>query len=335
MNHLKKGVIATLVFFVLYLFVMAVPGNQENKKGRNLNVDDTYNEIRNAPLPYDYEEQVVEFYNEGMRLEGTLMVPKISKKCPIVITLNGFVGDRHEEPIPDANETVYQRLCKVLAGHGIASLRLDCRGYGASDGEFSMVRFTSQVSDVRAAVEFIGRKLRRVVDFKSIGLLGFSQGGLVSAVSASMEERVDSVVLWSPPATPPICYEGLLTKNGVKQGLALAEGESISLGLYLDDIYLGWDVTLGRGFFQDLFLVNPVAAIRDYKNPLMVISGLQDNIVWPQPQQSQVFLDNHEGPEKLVEIDADHEFDYWDGPVAEKLTDAIYWSTAWFILTLM
>ncbi len=334
MSLIKKAVIFTFLIFSLCAIGPGAAGEKESRKGRDLHVEDTYNEIRNAPLMYDLEERIIEFTNEGMRLEGTLTVPKTSKRCPIVITLNGFVGNRDEEPIPDANETVYQRLCRVLAGHGIASLRLDCRGYGASDGEFSMVTFSTQVSDVLAAIEFIGRKLRRSVDFKSIGILGFSQGGLVASVSASREDRVDSVVLWSPPASPPIAYEGLLTKQGVKDGLALAEGETITLGLYLDDVYLQWDVTLGRGFFQDLFLVDPVAAIRDYKNPLMVVSGKQDNIVWPQPHQSRIFLDNHDGTEKLVEIDADHEFDYWDGPAAEKLTDAIYWSVAWFILTL-
>jgi pimeloyl-ACP methyl ester carboxylesterase len=334
MSQGKRGFLFTVLCLFLLTLVMGVNGETKKRRGRSYDVDGVYNEIRNAPLMYEYTERNIEFYNEGMRLEGSLMAPKISKKCPIVITINGFIGDRHEEPIPGAGETVYQRLCKILAGHGIASLRLDCRGYGASDGEFNMVHFSSQVSDVLAAVEFISRSLRREVDFKSIGILGFSQGGLVTSVSASKEERVDSIVLWSPPAAPPITYEGLLTKQGILQGLALAEGESIDLGLYLDGVYLEWDVNLGRNFFQDLFLINPVAAIKDYENPMMVVSGLKDNIVWPQPHQSQIFLDNHDGPEKLVQIDADHEFDYWDGPDAVKLTDAIYWSVAWFVATL-
>lgn len=334
MSNKKKGIILAVLLVFSLASVLAAGAEKDKRKARNYDVDGIYHNIRTAPLMYEYNERNIQFWNEGMRLEGSLMTPKMNKKCPIVITINGFVGDRHEEPIPGAGETVYQRLCKILAGHGIASIRLDCRGYGASDGEFSMVHFNSQVSDVIACIEFISRQLRRQVDFKSIGVLGFSQGGLVASLTGSREERVDSLVLWSPPAAPPITYEGLLTKQGILQGLALAEGESIDLGLYLDGVYLGWDVTLGRNFFQDLFLVNPVAAIKDYENPLMVVSGLKDNIVWPQPHQSQIFLDNHDGPEKLIQIDADHEFDYWDGPDAVLLTDAIYWSVAWFMATL-
>lgn len=334
MNYTKKSLIFIVVFLLTVAFNFGAAGEKAGRKGRYINVDDVYNAIRHAPLKYGYEERIVSFTNEGMRLEGTLTIPDTKDRCPVIITINGFVGNRDEEPIPDAGETVFQRLSKVLAGHGIASLRLDCRGYGASDGEFSMVRFTSQVSDVLAAVEFIGKNLRRTVDSRSIGILGFSQGGLVTAVSASREPQVDSIVLWSPPAHPPICYEGLLTKQGVLQGLALQEGETIDLGLYLDGVYLEWDVTLGQGFFHDLFMIDPVAAIRDYEGAMMLVTGLKDNIVWPQPHQGQIFLNNHNGPHQLAVIDADHEFDYWDGPEAEKLTDAIYWSTAWFIETL-
>jgi pimeloyl-ACP methyl ester carboxylesterase len=334
MKRSKKSRVLIFMFILLMVGTFDTTAEKAGTEGRMVSVDDIYNTIRHAPLKYTYEENIVSFVNEGMRLEGTLAVPKVEERCPVIITINGFVGNRDEEFIPDADETVFQRLSKVLAGHGIASLRLDCRGYGASEGEFSMVRFSSQVSDVLAAVEFIEKHLRRRVDSKLIGILGFSQGGLVAAVSASREPQIDSIVLWSPPAHPPICYEGLLTKAGILQGLALQEGETIDLGLYLDGVYLGWDVTLGPGFFHDLFMMDPVAAIREYEGPMMIVCGLKDNIVWPQPHQSRIFLNNHRGLHQTAVIDADHEFDYWDGPVAEKLTDAIYWSTAWFIETL-
>lgn len=332
MNLVKKITLITLT--AILLSSVSMFGDETSDVFRGPDVNAIYDRIRNAGLNHDLEESIVTFTNEGMTLVCTLTVPKVNKKCPIVITLNGFVGGRDEEPIPETDETVYTRLCKVLAGHGIASLRVDFRGYGESDGTFDMIGFTTQQSDILAAVEFICRRLKRKVDKERIGILGFSQGGLVAAITAAEEERVGSICLWSPPSSPPICYEGLLTKEGVKQGLTLAEGESMDFGLYIDGVYLHWDVTLGHRFFADLFGVDPLAEVQKYKNPMMLVSGLQDNIVWPQPQASAVFLKYHDGYEKLVVIDADHEFDYWDGPVAEKLTDAIYWSTAWFIKTL-
>lgn len=334
----KKKVILIALGIIMVLSFSNLFGQSSGLKGiryKGAAVEEIYAKIRNTALKYEKEESIVTFKNEGMNLEGTLTVPKAKGICPIVITLGGFVGNRDEEPIPGAGETVYQRLCRVLAGFGIASLRLDFRGYGNSDGTFSMISFSTQISDVMAAIDYIRKDLKGKVYTEAIGILGFSNGGLIASMTAARDKRVDTVVLWSPPAFPPICYENLLTKAGIKQGLALKEGETVTLGLYADEQYLYWDVTMGMAFFQDLFLYDPLGEIRNYKRPMMVISGLKDNIVWPQPHQSEIFLKYHDGFEKLVEIDADHEFDYWDGPAAVKLTDAIYWSTAWFIRTLI
>jgi pimeloyl-ACP methyl ester carboxylesterase len=307
---------------------------QKGKTYQHADVEDIYQSIRNSVPDYEWAESIVTFENEGKKLVGTLTVPQAHKLFPIIITLGGFVGNRDEEPIPDAGETVFQRLCHVLAGHGVASLRLDFRGYGESEGEFQDVSFSTQISDVLAAIKFIKSDLHRRVRSSSIGLLGFSQGGIVGVVTAARDKSVESLVLWSTPAQPAICYEGLLSNEGIKNGLALNEGESITLGLYLEGDYLGWDVTLGKAFFVDLFNIDPAAEIRKYKKPLMTIFGKYDIIAWPQPLQSKTLINYHDGEEKIIEIDADHEFDYWDGPDAEKLTDTIFWSTAWFLKTL-
>jgi hypothetical protein len=116
---------------------------------------------------------------------------------------------------------------------------------------------------------------RNMVEWKSIGFLGFSQGGLVAACTAARDNRVD------------------------------------------------------------LYRINPVSEIqKNYQGPLMVLCGMQDPILWPQPLMSEPYMLYHEGPEKLVMLDADHAFNWWDGPEPQKLHDAIYWSAAWFLYTL-
>ena len=102
--------------------------------------------------------------------------------------------------------------------------------------------------------------------------------------------------------------------------------------LYLDGVYLNWDLPLGKVFFEDLFNIAPVSEIRKYQDPLMVIVGNEDPIVWPQPAKGQLYIKYHEGFEKLVALDVDHAFNWWAGP--EGPDTAYYWSTAWFIKTL-
>jgi pimeloyl-ACP methyl ester carboxylesterase len=326
-------VIMTLIMAFVCVLSLGAAGDAGNYY-KGADVESIYESIRHASPEYEGTESIVTFENEGMTLVCTLTVPNTGKKAPIVITLNGFLGARDEEPIPGTNETVFGRTSSVLAGHGIASLRIDFRGSGDSDGDYTMTTFSTQVSDVLAAIEFIRNSLNDQVDKKRIGIIGFSQGGSVGITTAVKSEHVDSVVLWSAPAFPPYDYEGLLTRDGIKAGMALEDGGTITLPLFLEGQPLGFDANLGKGFFEELFRLEPVAEVAKYKGPVMYIAGKTDPIVWPQPGIGETFMKYHKGAEKLVKINGDHEFDYWNGPEAEKLTDAIYWSTAWFIKTI-
>lgn len=329
--YLKKGWIIVSLSIVLVFSLGAVEGQKGNAY-QHTDVEDIYNSIRNAAPEYEWEEQTVSFRNEGMNLVCTLVTPRGLHKPPVVVTLNGFAEDRFYKEIPNTGgEHFYPRLSRLLAEHGIATLRVDYRGTGDSDGNYTMTTFSTQISDAVAAVEFIRRKLGHTVDSNSIGMLGFSQGGLVTSVAASMERHIDSIVLWSAVASPPITYASLLSTEGIKQGLALPDGGTITLPIYVGDYYLG-DIELGKGFFHDLFNVDPVAAIRDYKGPMMYVGGKADPIVWPQPNAGKTFMKYHDGREKLVMLACDHEFnsdyDY------EMFDDAVFWAAAWFFKTL-
>jgi pimeloyl-ACP methyl ester carboxylesterase len=331
-QKIRKNVFVTV--FVLVLVCSLTLSAKGDKQGNNYagpSFEEIYeNVLYSGPL-YEWEESIVTFTNEGMTLVCSLVIPKTQKSCPIIITLNGFLGDRNDIVVPGTDEQCWKRLSRIMAEQGFASLRVDFRGSGESDGDYTMTTFSTQISDVLAALDYITGTLKHQVNSQSIGIFGFSQGGLVGSTVAARDKRVDSLVLWSSPSHPPHCYEELLLREGVKQGLALPDGGTITLGLYLNGQYLNWDVTLGKGFFEDLFNVNPLAEIRKYKGPMMIVAGQNDIIVWPQPLSSQSYLKYHNGYEKLVVLDAGHSF-AMEGP--EKLDDAIYWTTAWFIKTL-
>jgi hypothetical protein len=114
----------------------------------------------------------------------------------------------------------------------------------------------------------------------------------------------------------------------IQEGLALADDEVLPVTLPW-----GEETGMKRGFFEELFTVDPVAAITQYTNPLLVIVGSRDTTVYPQPQAGQIFLNYHEGEEAMVVLDGDHIFDVLaTGP--EVLDLAIFNSLAWFMETL-
>ncbi|MCP5049739.1 MAG: hypothetical protein GY940_21400 [bacterium] len=326
-NLLQKSgkVVITLVFVFIFSMTLVVSGSQSD-------VDATYQAIRNSSPVYEVEEEVLIFQNEGMNLVATLVTPKGLRKPPVVITFNGFAEDRFYKEIPNTGgEHFYPRLSRKFAELGIATLRVDYRGSGDSDGDYTMTTFSTQISDALAAVEYVSRNLRRRVNATSIGMLGFSQGGLVTSFAASKDKRIDSAVIWSGVVTPAFTYGSLLTFDGIREGVALPDGGILNVPIFVGDLFLG-NIDLGKGFFQEVFTADPRAAIRDFKGPLMYVAGEADPIVFPQPAVAQSLLDNHDGEEKLVLLPGDHEFDSDYG--FEQFDDAIYWGAAWFINTL-
>jgi len=294
-------------------------------------VDAIYQDIRNSGTAYEWDETIVSFENEGMTVVCSLTIPRTPQLVPIAITLNGFTGDRNDVPVPGTVEPFFKRVARIMAEQGIATLRVDFRGSGDSDGEFQMTTFSTQISDAIAAVNYIEGNLEHKVKSKSIGILGFSQGGLVGSCTAARDRRVDSLVLWSAPAHAPHDYEGLITKEGIQAGLALLDGGYDMFPLYVLGQFI-YEVPLGKGFFEDLFRVSAITELKDYDKPMMYIAGTQDIIVWPQPIIGETFIKYHKGDEKLVVLDAGHDFLGLDNP--GKMDDAVYWSIAWFISTL-
>ena len=326
----KTTIILTILVMV---WALGTPMGLEAKKHHNgPDVEAIYESIRYAGPLYDWDEEIVYLENEGMTLVCSLTIPNTQHWAPIVITLNGFAGNRDEAPVGGTDEGILKRNARILAEQGFASLRVDFRGSGDSDGEYQMTTFSTQVSDALAALKYIRRNLRHQVNTRSIGMLGHSQGGLVVSTAAAKDGHVDALVLWSPATCPPHAYEGLITKEGILAGLALPDGGWDLFPLSLNGLYLGIDIPLGKGFFEDLFNIDPLAEITKYRRPLMVIVGKNDPIVWPQPAKGQMYMTYHKGSEHLVNLDADHAFNYWAGP--EKLDDAIFWGIAWFIKTL-
>jgi uncharacterized protein len=271
-------------------------------------------------------ETVVNFSNKGQKIMATWTVPKDAKgPLPTVLVLHGFTGTRQESPVNTTKETMFSRTARVLAEQGYASLRIDFRGSGESEGAWPDTTFSGQISDARAAIAFLGKQAQ--VDQKRIAVLGLSQGGLVAAATAAAEARVKTLVLWSPVAVPSQTFSELLGRDNILKGLA-SKGEPITIKLPW-----GADTILKTGFFEDLFKVNPIAEIARFKRPMLVVVGAKDTTVAPQPQSGQLYLEYHPGQEQLVILDADHLFDIF-GAGPQKLDEGIAWSVDWLTKTL-
>ena len=276
--------------------------------------------LADSAAEYGVSESDVSFSAAGETIRATLAMPEGEGAFPVVLLLHGFTGSRHELPVIGTEDTMFSRAARWLGERGVASLRIDFRGSGESDGAWEDTTFSGQISDTVAALDYL--ESLDGVDSQRMSILGLSQGGLVGAAAAGRDARVSSLTLWSAVSNPVMSYGILLGMDNLLLGTAAGD-EALTLALPW-----GAETSLKGAFFDDIFLVDPVAEIVNYAGPLLVITGSRDTTVTPQPQAGQVFLDYHEGAEALVVLDGDHVFDVLAG-ATEVIDAALAYSLAW------
>ena len=150
------------------------------------------------PFPYNVEE--VRFRNEkdNITLAGTLTYPKENKKYPAVVLITGSGAQNRDEEI--FNHKPFLVIADHLTKNGFAVLRFDDRGFGESEGNYSLATTMDFAEDVRAAVNFL--KTRNEIDNQRIGLIGHSEGGMIASIIASTNDDIAFIVLMAAPGVP-------------------------------------------------------------------------------------------------------------------------------------
>ncbi|MFA9430517.1 alpha/beta hydrolase family protein [Egicoccus sp. AB-alg2] len=130
---------------------------------------------------------------DGLALAGTLTVPDGPGPHPAAVLLVGsgpVDRDSDHRRIPLG---VTRDLAEALAAAGIASLRYDKRGVGASQGEFLAASFEECRDDGRAALAAL--RARPEVDAARVLVIGHSEGAVHAAAIAADESDLAGVVL--------------------------------------------------------------------------------------------------------------------------------------------
>lgn len=275
--------------------------------------------LADSMAEYRVSESDISFSSGDQAIIGTLAMPEGEGPFPVVLLLHGFTGMRHELPVVGTEDTMFSRAARWFGERGVASLRIDFRGSGDSEGAWEDTTFSGQIADAVAALDYL--EMLEGIDSGRISVLGLSQGGLVGA-AAGRDARVSNLVLWSAVSNPVMSFGLLLGYDTLLAGVAAGD-EALTI-----ELPWGAETLLKGPFFEDIFLVDPVAEIADYGGPLLVITGARDTTVTPQPHAGQVFLDYHDGAEALVMLDGDHIFDVLAG-TTEVIDDALAYSLAW------
>jgi len=138
-------------------------------------------------------EQEIIFMSGELIMAGTLALPDSEGLFAGVLLVPGSGQvDRNENHWKLRSKASYQ-IASYLADHGIASLRYDKRGIGASDGNYWETGFYDNVSDASLALGYL--KAHKMIEPEKVFLLGHSEGALISTRLAADGTNVAGVIL--------------------------------------------------------------------------------------------------------------------------------------------
>lgn len=142
-------------------------------------------------------EVVVE--HAGVQLAGTAVVPGDGRH-PTVLMLHGSGPMDRNEDMPGQRLSIFDTFAERLARNGVASVRFDKRGCGASTGEFKTAGVHDLAGDAVAWIDWVLRA--DFCDPARIILLGHSEGCLTVPLAISRRQRIWGAVLICPFAEP-------------------------------------------------------------------------------------------------------------------------------------
>ena len=185
------------------------------------------------------------------------------------------------------------RIAEGLNRHGIAVLRFDFTGLGASEGEFANTTFASNVGDLIAAAAWL-----RGEGHPPALLIGHSLGGAAMLAATDGIPEAKAVATIAAPSEPKH-VERLFSD------VRLAAGDGEDGGDELVVEIAGRPFRIRRNFLDDIARQRLAPRIAGLQRPLLVVHSAADAVV-PIEDGYRIFAGAHE-PKAMVALDgADH-----------------------------
>ena len=198
--------------------------------------------------------------NGDLNIYGKFYYPEgfdASQKYPVVIMSHGL-GSR-------AEMVERAKWPKAVTEKGFIAYAFDFCGGGMnslSDGDFMEMSVLTEASDLNAVIDFV--KSQAYADPDNLFLLGQSQGGFVSAITAaSRPEEVKAMVL----VYPALCLVEDL--HEFVPDLAEVTGDTVETAMG----------TLGAVYARDAYDIDVMNEIAKYTGDVMIIHGMNDKTV--------------------------------------------------------
>lgn len=251
----------------------------------------TFTRRANARPPVDYSAPKGAPYTAvnvtvttpmGHTLAGTLTLPAgASREAPVpaIVTITGSGGQERDEPLGMGSSYLpFRQIADSLARRGIATLRMDDRGIGASKGNHATATSSDFADDIRAGLAFL--RTRAEIDGARLGLVGHSEGGLIAPLVALKEPNLKGLVLLAGPGKGGREILTFQLTNLANNDSALTAAKRAET---LAAIPAKIDSLKASNPWMNYFLsYDPLATARQVKVPVLILNGATDQQVTPE-----------------------------------------------------
>ncbi|ODT50144.1 alpha/beta fold hydrolase [Devosia sp. 63-57] len=248
----------------------------------------------------------------GRNIPATITLPEGDGPFPFVVMFHGTGSNRHEAG------NGYDLLAPKLAAAGIASARFDFAGSGDSNVDYVQYTPSSGMQDGLDVIAYI-RGLEQIDDAR-LGLLGWSQGGMIAMLTAARTPDVKSLVTWA----------GVLDMSFY---LADQYDDARANGFTVMKFDWREPLNLSLNWYEEVRALKLADELANYKGALLAINGSADTVV--DPAIADAIVAAAGGDNKQVEIidGADHTYNIFSGDMAafDKLMQV---TVDWFAKTL-
>ena len=214
----------------------------------------------------DIAESTFSCSREGLTIRGTEYRP-IGGNLPAAIVSHGFI----------ANQDTVRHYARHLAEIGYAAYCFDFNGGSVmgskSAGKTTDMSVLTEVIDLEAVIDHV-LQLPHIDRDRGVILMGCSQGGFVSALTAAKrKEQVSKLVLFYPALCIPD------DARAGKMMFARFDPQNVP------ERFNCGPMKLGRCYVTDVLDMDPFTEIIPYPGSVLIVHGTNDYIVHPDYSQ--------------------------------------------------
>lgn len=224
-----------------------------------------------------FVETKVTLETKSGNIEGVLSVPVKGKGMPVALIIAGSGATDRDGNDPMMKRNSLKMLAAALLERGIATLRYDKRGIGASRSAGKAeadLRFDDYVNDAKGWIELLKKDKR----FSKVVVIGHSEGSLIGMIAGKGADKFVSIA-GAGQSADKLIHDQLMAQPKQVQDMAFPLLDSLADGHLVKNVnpmLFSLFRPSVQPYMVSWFKYDPQKEIRNLLIPVLIVQGTSD-----------------------------------------------------------